>query len=145
MTQGEPFLINNKTMKEIGIPLPNKNLKWSLNIETSELEKSIIGTIEELDIVNNVPKVTVSWQVLTQTQIKLLFAELGINFPNAGLPYIGTGLEDNIVLITAMFPFGERSFNAYVGQTINYDQDYLENEQDYVYKNLQLSFIGIGG
>ena len=145
MTQGEPFRINTKTMEQIGIPLPNKNLKWSLNIETSEVEKSIIGTIEELDIVNNVPKLTVSWQVLTQTQINALFAELGIDFPDAGILYTGTGLEDNIVLITAMFPFGERSFNAYVGQTINYEQDYRENEQDYIYKNLQLSFIGIGG
>lgn len=145
MTQGEAFLINNKTMAEIGIPNPNKNLKWSLNIVTSEIVKSIIGTVEELDIVNNVPKVTVTWQVLTQTEINTLFAELGINFPNAGILYTGTGLEDNIVLITAMFPFGERSFNAYVGQTINFEQDYNENQNSYIYRNLQLSFIGIGG
>ena len=145
MTQGESFLINNKTMADIGIPSPNKNLKWSLNIVTSEIEKSIIGTVEELDIVNNVPKVTVTWQVLTQAEVNALFTELNINFPDAGILYTGTGLEDNIVLITAMFPMGERSFNAYVGQTINYEQDYNENQKTYVYKNLQLSFIGIGG
>lgn len=145
MTQGEAFLINNKTMAQIGIPNPNKNMKCSLNIVTSEIEKSIIGTVEELDIVNNVPKLTVTWQVLTQAEINALFYELGIDFPNAGLIYNGTGLEDNIVLITAMFPMGERSFNAYVGQTINYEQDYDSAKNTYIYKNLQLSFIGIGG
>lgn len=142
----EPFKINNKTMAEIGIPMPNSPISWELNIMTSDITKSIIGTIEELDIVNNVPKLaSVTWQHLTQTQIEKLFKELHIDFPNAGILYQGTGLEDNIFLITAQFPMGERSFNAYVGQTIKYSQIFNVHTNEYEYKNLQLSFIGIGG
>lgn len=146
MTNGQPMLINNKTFEEIGIPMPNANIQFELNIETSNITKSIIGTIEELDIVNNVPKIaSLTWQILTQAEISALFAELNIDFPNAGTLYTGTSLEDNIVSITAMFPMGERTFNAYVGQTIKYTQNWDVNKKQYVYKNLQISFVGIGG
>ena len=108
------FLVNDSP---IGIRNPS-SVKVSINGISSEAARTDSGEIRTLNKVNSIPKLVVSWDLLTVEEFETLCSLLGIDVAEFGSTYQVKTIEALAYKITTRLPMGVKSFMAYVGETV---------------------------
>lgn len=151
-----PIKINNRSLSYIGIKNPT-TVDVSLNGVTSEAVRAENGVISNLKRVNNVGKVTLTWDCISIEEAEKLCTTLKINTPNIGENFemvdLGSTTAEGLPIvyheITLRLPCGIRTVRMYVGDTIeatleDYSGDTADNVGGQYWRNFRIALVGLG-
>lgn len=139
------FLINDKK-PEFRNP---STMSVEINGISSEATRSDSGDITTLNKVNSVPKLTLSWDCLTLSEMEALCECFGITIAEYEGEYVPKSMEELVYKVTVRLPMGVRSFSAYVGDTLSAELvDYADATDESVggeyWTGVSLSLVGTG-